>query len=293
MLVPAERRLYESRLDAFRGALRALGYVEGITVAYEYRTSEGRYERLPALAVELVKVPVDLILTAGTPAVQAAVRATTTIPVVAASIADPVATGIVPSLAKPGGNVTGLMFLVAELNAKRLEILKQTMPRLKKAALLMNAGNDAMAPVQQQVGRAAGHLGVEVMRVDVRGPEDFEGAFDAMAKGRAEAVVVVEDSMLNANAARLGALATARRLLSIGLDDIAIGGGLLAYGVDQVDMYRRAAGFVDRIFKGAKPGEMPIERSSTFEMVLNLKTAKHLGVHIAPNLRLRAERVIE
>jgi putative ABC transport system substrate-binding protein len=293
VLIPAERKGYEKRLDAFRGGLRELGYVEGKNIAFEYRSSEGRYERLTGLAAELSALPVDIIVTSGTPAAQAAKRATTTIPIVVAAIADPVVTGIVPNLARPGGNLTGLMFLVAELNAKRLEILKQALPRMKKAATLMNADNESTAPVQLEMDRAAAILGVEVTRVDVRAPDDFEGAFDTMLSRRAEAVVIVEDAMLNVNAARLGALASARRLPSIGLDDVATGGGLLAYGVNQLDMFRRAASYVDRIFKGARAGDLPIERSSMFEMVLNLRAAKQLGVAVSSTLRLRADRVIE
>jgi putative ABC transport system substrate-binding protein len=292
VLVPSNREGYERRLEALRSGLRDLGYVEGKTIAYEYRSPEGRYDRLPALAAELVALKVDVIVTGGTPGTLAARKATAAIPIVVASISDPVATGIVPSLARPGGNVTGLTFFVAELNAKRLEFLKQALPRLKRAAVLMNPDNE-MAPVLREMTQAGSTLGVEVVRFDVRAPDGFEGAFAAMAEQRAEALVVVEDAMLNVNAARLGALATTKRLPSIGLDDVATGGGLLAYGVDQLDMFRRAATYVDKIFKGARPADLPIERSSTFELVINLKTARHLGIAMAPTLRMRADRVVE
>jgi putative ABC transport system substrate-binding protein len=293
VLNPADLKGWEKRLDVLRAALRELGYVEGTTITYEQRAADNRYDRLPALAAELVALPVDVIVTAGTPGAQAAKRATPNIPIVVATISDPVATGLVPNLARPGGNITGLMFFVAELNAKRLEILKQAIPRLKTAGLLMHADNASMAPVQREVEQAARVLGVEVVRVDVRAPGEFENAFASMLGRRAEGVVIVEDSLLNVNAARLGALASARRLPSIGLAEVATGGGLLAYGVDQLDMFRRAAGYIDRIFKGAKAGDLPIERSSTFEMILNERTARQLGVTLPASFRLRADRVIE
>jgi ABC-type uncharacterized transport system substrate-binding protein len=293
VLVPANREGYERRLEALRSGLRDLGYVEGKTIRYDYRSAEGRYERLPALAAELVALKVDVIVTGGTPGALAAKNATATIPIVLGAISDPVVMGIVPSLARPGANITGLMFLVAELNAKRLEFLKQVLPRMKRTAILMNPDNPAMEPVQQEMTQAGNTLGVEVVRFDVRTPDEFEGAFAAMAAKRVDAVAIVEDALLNVNAARLGALATAKRLPSIGLDAVADGGGLLAYGVNQLDMFRRAATYIDKIFKGAKPADLPIERSSTFELVVNLTTAKQLGITLAPELRVRADRVIE
>jgi ABC-type uncharacterized transport system substrate-binding protein len=293
VLVPATREGYERRLEALRAGLRDLGYVEGKTIRYEYRSAEGRYERLPALAAELVALKVDVIVTGGTPGALAAKNATATIPIVLGAISDPVVTGIVPSLARPGANITGLMFLVAELNAKRLEFLKQVLPRMKRAAILMNPDNPAMEPVQQEMTQAGNTLGVEVVRFDVRTPDEVEGAFAAMVAKRADAVAIVEDAFLNVSAARLGAVATTKRLPSIGIDAVAEGGGLLAYGVNQLDMFRRAATYIDKIFKGAKPADLPIERSSTFELVVNLTTAKQLGITLAPELRLRADRVIE
>lgn len=293
VLVPGPRAGYESRLAALRTGLRELGYVEGESVAYEYRASEGRYERLDALAAELVGLKVDVIVTSGTPAALAVKRATTTIPIVVGAISDPVATGVVPSLARPAGNVTGLMFFVAELCAKRLELLKQTLPRLRRAAVLMNPDNASMEPVQREMAVAGKTLGVEVTRFDVRTEAEFEDTFQAMAARRMDAVMVVEDAFLNVYARRLGALATAKRLPSIGFDAVAQGGGLLAYGVDQVEMFRRAATYVDKIFKGARPADLPIERSSTFDLILNVRTARQLGIPVTPELRLRANQVIE
>jgi putative ABC transport system substrate-binding protein len=182
---------------------------------------------------------------------------------------------------------------VAELNAKRLELLKQALPRLKRIAVLMNPDNAAMTPVRREMAQAEATLGIEIVRFDVRSPDEFERTFAGMAAKRADAVVIVEDSMLNVNAARLGALATAKRMPSIGLDEVADGGGLMAYGVNQQEMFRRAAGYVDKILKGTKPADLPIERSSTFALVLNLKTARQLGLAVPREIRLRADRVIE
>ena len=292
-LLPATRDGFESRVEALRARLRELGYVEGQSIAYDYRAADGKYERLPALAAELIRLKVDVLVTAGTPGALALKGATTTIPIVIATIADPIVTGIVPSLARPGGNITGLMFVVAELNAKRLELLQQALPRLKRVAVLMNPDNASMAPVQREMAQAGGKLGIELVRFDVRSPDDFEGAFAGVTAKRVDAVVIVEDAMMNVNASRLGALATAKRLPSIGLDEVADGGGLLAYGVNQQEMFRRAATYVDKILKGAKPADLPIERSSTFTLVLNLKTAAQLGIAVPREIRLRADRVIE
>ena len=292
-LLPATREGFESRVEALRAGLRELGHVEGKSLAYEYRAADGKYERLPALAAELIGLKVDVLVTAGTPGALALKGATATIPIVIATIADPIVTGIVPSLARPGGNITGLMFVGAELNAKRLEFLKQALARLKRVAVLMNPDNAAMAPVQREMAQAGAKLGVEIVRFDVRSPDEFEGAFAGIAAKRADAVVIVEDGMLNVNASRLGALATAKRLPSIGVDEVADGGGLLAYGVNQREMFRRAAAYVDKILKGAKPADLPIERSSTFSLVLNLKTARQLALAVPPEIRLRADRVIE
>ena len=293
VLVPAPRAGYEDRLQALRGGLRDLGYVEGRNVAYEYRSSEGRYELFPALVAELVTMKVDVIVTGGTPASLAAKKATATIPIVIGAISDPVATGLVPSLARPGGNITGLMFFVAELCAKRLELLKQVLPRVKRVAALMHPDNASMAPVELEMGQAGATLGIEVMRFDARASSEFEDVLSAMVARRADGVVIVEDALFNVNAGRLGALATAKRLPSIGLDSVALGGGLLSYGVNQIDMFRRAATYIDKIFKGARPADLPIERSSTFDLIVNLRAARQLGIAVAPEIRLRASQVIE
>ena len=186
-----------------------------------------------------------------------------------------------------------MMFFVQELGVKRLEMLRQALPRLKRVAVLMNADNQSMAPVEREMRPAAKKLGLEMRRVDVRNPGDFDGAFAAIAAAKAEALIVVEDAMLNVNAARLGAAASERRLVSIGAPELALGGGAFAYGVDQVAMFRRAAYFIDRILKGAKPADLPVERTSKFDLTVNLKTAKALGLKLPQAVLLRADRVIE
>ncbi len=293
-LVPTSRKGYAPRIEGFRAALRELGYVEGKNLAIEYRSlDDDRYERLPELAAQLVALKVDALVTGGTPATLALKRATSTIPIVMGSISDPVATGVVPSLARPGGNITGSMFFVAELGVKRLEMLSQALPRMKRVAVLMNADNVSMVPVEREMRPAAKQLGLEMQRHNVRSPGDFDSAFAAMAAGGAEALVIVEDAMLNANARRLGAAATAKRLVSIGAPDVALGGGAFAYGVDQVEMFRRAAHYIDKILKGAKPADLPIERVTKFELMVNMRTVKALGIALPQTVLVRAERVIE
>ena len=266
-------------MEALRAGLRELGHVEGKSLAYEYRAADGKYERLPALAAELIGLKVDVLVTAGTPGALALnSRFTFNFPPTRLIQID-----IDPS--EIGRNYPVEIGAVADL--------KQALARLKRVAVLMNPDNAAMAPVQREMAQAGAKLGVEIVRFDVRGPDEFEGAFAGIAAKRADAVVIVEDGMLNVNASRLGALATAKRLPSIGVDEVADGGGLLAYGVNQREMFRRAAAYVDKILKGAKPADLPIERSSTFSLVLNLKTARQLALAVPPEIRLRADRVIE
>jgi putative ABC transport system substrate-binding protein len=209
------------------------------------------------------------------------------------AISDPVATGVVADLARPGGNITGMMFFVAELGVKRLQLIREALTQLKRVAVLMNADNVSMVPVEREMAPAAKGLGLEMQRYDVRSVSDFGAAFAAMAARGAEALVVVEDAMLNANSRQLGAMATEKRLVSIGSPDVAIGGGAFAYGVDQVDMFRRAAHYIDRIARGAKPGDLPIERVTKFEMMVNMKSIKTLGIALPQHLLIRADRVIE
>jgi len=293
LLIPTTREGWMPRIDGVKAGLRELGYVDGKDVVFEYRTANDRYEQLAALAAELVVLKPDVLMTAGTPAALALKRATSSIPIVIGAISDPVATGLVPSLARPGANVTGMMFFVQELGVKRLEMLRQALPGLKRVAVLMNADNSSMAPVEREMRPAAKQLGLEMQRLDVRSTQDFDAAFAAMAAAKAEALLVVEDAMLNVNAGRLGATATSRRIVSIGAPEVALGGGTLAYGVDQVAMFRRSAVFIDKILKGAKPADLPIERTSRFELIINMKAVKTLGLSLPQNVLVRADRVIE
>ena len=293
LLLPSTRAGYESRIEGLRSGLLARGYVEGQNIEIEFRFADNRYERLPRLAAGLVALGVEVLVTAGTPGAMATKRTTATIPIVIASISDPVATGVVASLARSGGNITGAMFFVAEVNAKRVEYLKDALPHMKRVAALTNPLNASMEPVLNQVKQAANALGVEVERFGVRAPDEFDAAFSAMAARRADAVVIIEDAMLNANAGLLGAMASAHRLPSIGLDQVAEGGGLFAFGVNQHEMFRRAAFYVDRILRGARPEELPIERSTRSELTINLRTAHALRLVLPASLTKRADRVIE
>jgi putative tryptophan/tyrosine transport system substrate-binding protein len=280
-------------VDAFRAGLRERGYIEGKNVTLEYRWAESDYGRLPVLAAELVRVNVDLILTHGTPGGLAAKAATTTIPIVVTVVGDPVTTGLVESLARPGGNLTGSSFFFPELNAKRIELLKEALPGLKRAAVLMNGSNPSNVVTFDAMANTARTVGVDVVQVLARSPDDFDAAFAQITKARAEAVAVYEDPLFIAQAARLAALAERHRLPSVGFREYAEAGGLLAYGIDFPDVWRRAAGFVDRIFKGAKPSELPMEQAGKFDTIVNLRTAKALRLAISPKVLLRADTVIE
>ncbi len=283
-----------SRLKAFRVGLRELGYVEGKNLVIEFRWAEGKYDRLPELAAELVRLNVDLIVTAGTPGVRAAKQATTTIPIVMASSGDPVASGLVTSLARPGGNITGSTYFGPELNAKRVELLKEAVPRVTQVAYLRNFDNSGLTgPSLRAVEITAKSLKIGLQPFLVRGPNDFSSTFAAMAKKRVDAVVINEDSMLMANVSAIVDLAIKRRLPSAGDSAFAEAGGLMGYGVDQPEIYRRAAYFIDRILKGTKPGDLPIERATRFELTIHLKTAKAIGIKIPPTLVQRADKVIE
>ncbi len=284
---------YATQIEALRAGLRDLGYVEGKNILIEWRFAEGNYERLPGLAAELVQLRVDVIVTHGTPGTRAAKQATTTIPIVMAVAGDAIATGLVASIARPGGNITGSNFFFPELCAKRLELLKETFPRTKRVAVLLNPGNPSNEPVLQAMEMAARSLKVELQKFAVRGPNEFESAFAAMAKSRVDAATILEDAMLIANARAIADLAVKQRLPSIGFKEFAETGGLMAYGANLLEMYRRAAYFVDKILKGAKPGDIPVEQSTKFELVINMKTAKALGITFPQSILVRADKVIE
>jgi putative ABC transport system substrate-binding protein len=286
--------LNAANIDAFRQGLRELGYKEGQNLEIAYRSSDGRDERFPSLASELVRLKVNLIVTRGTPAALAAKNATGTIPVVMAASGDPVASGIVTSLARPGGNVTGLTSGITETYPKRVELLGELVPRAKRIAAIFNMGNPSVPPQWRIVEASARSLGIEPQLLDVRRPEDLPGAFDAAAKHRAEALVVGLDSVTQANLRPIAELAAKQRLPSIyPANDYANVGGLITYGSSDVHMYHRAAAFIDKIFKGAKPTDLPVEQPTKFELVVNLKTAKALGLTIPKELLFRADRIIE
>jgi putative tryptophan/tyrosine transport system substrate-binding protein len=281
------------RTEAFRAGLRDLGYHEGQDLIVEYRWADSKYDRLPALLAELIALKVDLIVTHGTPGVMAAKQATSTIPVVIAVVGDAVASGLVASLARPGGNVTGLTFFQPELNAKRLELLKETVPDLMDIGVLLNPGNQMNEPVLPQVAQVAQSLGIELHQFNARQPGEFEAAFADMKARQVRAFVVFDDAMLLANAKSIAALALRNGLYSCGFLDYAAAGGLMAYGVDFPDMFRRAATYVDKILKGIKPADLPVEQATRFATVLNLATARGLGLAVPPSLLVRADEVIE
>jgi putative tryptophan/tyrosine transport system substrate-binding protein len=281
------------QLESFRAGLRDLGYREGQNVVIDYRWADGEYERLSDLANELVRLRVDILVTHGTPGALAAKRATATIPIVVATSADAIALGLVESLARPGGNVTGSTFLVPEVNAKRLEMFKEPFPRTGHMAVLVNPNNPAMGPIIQAMKRTAKSLKMELQQFPVRGPNEFAAAFSSMTSSRVDAVAIIEEPMFQANAGVLAGLAMQKRLPSAGFKEFAEAGGLLGYGADIIRLFRRAAYFVDRILKGAKPADLPIEQPTKFELVINLKTAKALGLTIPPSVLGRADQVIE
>ena len=282
-------------IEGFRQGLREHGYVEGQNIVIEYRFSEDRNERLPMLAAELVAMKVQLILASGTPASFAAKEATSTIPIVMGGIAaDPVATGLIASLARPGGNITGMTMMSAQLGGKRLEVLKTTVPRLARVAVFWNPPNPAYGPILKELEAAAPSLQLTVQRVEVRVPADFEGAFETAVKQRAGALIAPGDPLV-ANRPRMVAdIALKHRMPTI-MDnkEFVEAGGLVSLGLDLVDSYRRAATHVDKILKGARPAELPMEQPSKFDLALNLKTARMLGLTIPPSVLVQATHVIE
>jgi putative ABC transport system substrate-binding protein len=294
MLETRSTILNAANLDAFRQGMRELGYNEGQNLEIVYRSSDGRDERFPELANELIRLKVDLILTRGTPASLAAKRASRTIPVVLAAVGDPVGTGLVASLGRPGGNVTGLSYFNVEIYAKRVELLKELLPRITRIAGLFNMGNPVLPIQWKEVERATGSLGVKPQLLDVRRPEDLPRAFEAAAKERADALIVALDGLTQANLRPIAELAAKHRLPSIyGAREYADYGGLITYGPSDLHLYHRAATFVDKIFKGANPAELAIEQPTKFDLVINLKTAKALGLTIPPSVLGRADQVID
>ena len=283
-----------ARIEAFRQGLRELGYVDGKNVAIEYRYAEGNFDRLPALAAELVRLNVNVIVTGGPTAIPAAKAATTVIPIVMAFDTDPVGSGFAASLAKPGGNITGLSTLAPELSAKQIELLKEIVPKLARVAVLGTASRPGSAHALREVENAAKALKVQVQFQDVVDPKGIDAAFLAARKGGADAVLVLGSPLFNANRMELTELASKSRYPVIyDRAEFVEAGGLMTYSVSLADLARRAATYVDKILKGARPGDLPIEQPTKFDLVVNMKTAKALGIKIPNSVLAQATKVIE
>jgi putative ABC transport system substrate-binding protein len=282
------------RYDAFRAKLRELGYVEGLNVRFEYRYADGSLDRLPGMAAELVRLQPSVIVSAPVPANIAVSKATTTIPIVMANGADPVQFGLVKSLSRPGGNITGVTNFAEDLASKQIDIIRELLPHLARVGALVNIENPLHVPQWRETQDAAVKASLAVVRFDYRNPDDLERAFERFAQEHVEAVLIPPDVTFAALRDRIARLAADARLPTIFFNrESAAAGGLLSYGPNLVENYRRAAIFVDKILKGAKPGELPIERPNEFELVINLRTAKALGLTIPPILLARASEVIE
>jgi putative tryptophan/tyrosine transport system substrate-binding protein len=296
VLFPLESPEARVNVEAFRQGLRERGYAEGQNIVIEYRSAEGKIDRLSGLAIELVRLQVDLIVAGNTPFARAAQQATTTIPIVAGVMGDPVGDGLVTSLSRPGGNITGLTFLGPELVPKRLGLLKEALPKVSRVAALWHPGAFSERTSRDMVKEteAAGRtLGVQLQLVGVRGPDEFDRTFSAMTRERAEALIVFPSAMLFNERKRIVSLATKQRLPSMfAAREFVELGGLMSYGASITDLIRRSATYVDKILKGAKPADLPVEQPTKFELVINLKTAKTLGLTIPPSLLQRADEVI-
>ena len=284
----------EGLWDAFIQGLRGLGYVESQNITLEWRVSEGRYERLRDLAAELVGRNVDIIVVPADQNAVAAKQATSTIPIVIAGAVEPVERGLVASLARPGGNVTGVSIIVGpEIVGKQLELLKAAVPEVSRIAILWNPGNSSHAARVRAAGTTAPSLKVHVHAVEARGPDDFGKAFAAMARERADGVLILSDGMFRLHHTRIVDLVMKSRLPAMGSKDMLDAGMLMYYGPNGRELFRRAATYVDKILKGAKPADLPVEQPTKFELVINLRTAKALGLPIPPSLLLRADQVID
>ena len=287
---------YVAQIEALRLGLQDRGYVEGRNIAIEYRWAEGKYDRLPALAAELVSLKVEVIVTHAAVGALAAKQATASnpVPVVITNVGDAVGSGIVASLARPGGNITGDTFFAPELAAKRLEVLRDAIPQVRRVAVLVNPDSPGTAPQLQAMESTVKALNITLVRFDVRGPADLDGAFAAMAEKKVDAVVVNEgDINIIASVKSIAEQVARLRLPSIGFIEFVDAGGLFGYGVNFLALYRRAPVFVDKILRGAKPADIPVERPTTFDFVINMKTAKALGLAVASATRLRADRLID
>jgi putative ABC transport system substrate-binding protein len=281
------------RLEAFRHAMRELGYVDGQNMAIEPRYAEGKLDRLPNLAGELVGLNVDVIVAGGSTAIRATKNATKVIPIVMAHGSDPVALKYVASLARPGGNITGLTHMAPELGGKRLELLKDIIPQLSRVAVLTDPGTGGHGPQMKEIDVAAPALGLQLQAVEIRAPTDLENAFATMIKVRADAFIGLQQPTLDRLRQRIVDLAAKNRLPGMYPNEEYVeSGGLMSYAADIVSMFGRSAFYVDKIIKGTKPGDLPVEQPTKFELVINLKTAKQIGLTIPPNVLARADRVI-
>ena len=284
-----------TRAEAFRQGLRELGYVEGKNILIDYRYAEGKFESLPDLAAELVRLKVDVIVTLGVPPTLAAKQVTTTIPIVMAGGSDPVRTGLITSFARPGGNVTGLSDLNVDLITKRLDLLKEVVPKTSQVAVLMNPANPTNPMQLKETQRVAPELGVTLLILEIKEAKKFESAFTTIRQDRADALLVFSDPMFGFNQERIANLAVKNRLSTMfGNRYYVEAGGLMSYGTaNPDDQYRRSAIYVDKILKGANPGELPVERPTKLELVINFKTAKQLGITLPPSVLARADKVIK
>ena len=292
MLERTSPAINAANVEAFRQGLRKLGYVEGQSFVIDYRSVDGHDERFPALATELVRLKVDVILTRGTPAALAVKNATATIPVIITGVGDPVGQGVVASLSRPGANITGLSAAVTDIYPKRVQLLTELVPKATRIAGLFNMSNPALPPQWREVEKAARSRGIEPQLLDVRKVEDLEPAFDAAARQRADGLVVGIETLTQANQRLIVDLAARRRLPAI-YASTEYTGGLISYGVNYPEMYRRAASYAHKILRGAKPADLPVEEPTTLELVINSKTARALGLTIPPALLLRANTVTE
>jgi putative ABC transport system substrate-binding protein len=284
---------FSARMDALRAGLSDFGYIAGKNVVIEFRSAEGRYDRLAGLAADLIRDNVDVIVTAGTPAIRAAKQATRTVPIVIAAVGDAVAGGLVDSLTKPGGNITGATYFAPEVAAKQLEVLKETAPHATRVAVVMNPENPAMGPTLRAVEEAGASLKLRLEKIAVRDRRDFDGAFEMITSTQSRAALVVDDPITIYNARALADLAMKYRIATAGFVEYAEAGGLIGYGANLSAMWRRAGYFVDRILKGASAGEIPMERPTKFDLVVNMTTAATIGLAIARPILVRADRVIQ
>jgi putative ABC transport system substrate-binding protein len=281
-------------IGPFRDGLRDLGYVEGQNILIEYRWAEGKYERFPALIAELIALKVDVIVTAGTPASLAVKKATTSVPLVMIAVGDPVGTGLVASLARPGGNATGVTSISPELEGKRLELLREVFPGVSRIAVLWNPVSPFQVVAEKEVQAAAGVLRIPVLSLGVRAAEELDNAFAAILREQANALLVLADRLFLHNRERIMEFAAKNRLPGVhAYRELVEAGGLMSYGPSYADLHRRAATYVDKILKGARPSDLPVERPTKFELVVNLKAAKALGIDIPQSVLLRADEVIE